>query len=75
MLLSGTIQDITERRQAEERLEFTQFALDSAAEEILFLKRDATVSFVNEAACDMLGYSRNELLQMNVCDFNPSLQL
>ena len=73
VLLSGTIQDITERRQAEEQLEFTQFALDSAAEAVFFLKRDATVAYVNDAACDMLGYSRDELLKMTVCDFNPSL--
>ena len=71
--LSGTIQDITERWRAEERLEFTQFALDSAAEAVFFLRRDSSVSYVNDAACDLLGYARDELLSMTVCDFNPSL--
>ncbi len=71
--LSGTIQDITERRRAEEKLEFTQFALDSAAEAVLFLRRNSSVAYVNDAACDLLGYSRDELLSMTVCDFNPLL--
>ena len=71
--LSGTIQDITERWRAEERLEFTQFALDSAVEAVFFLRRDSSVSYVNDAACDLLGYARDELLSMTVCDFNPSL--
>ena len=73
IFLRGTIQDITDRRIAEQRLEFTQFALDSAAEAVFFLKRDASVSYVNDAACELLGYARDELLRMNVCDFNPSL--
>ena len=40
--LSGTIQDITERRLAEEKLEFTQFALDSAAEAVFFCNYPGT---------------------------------
>ena len=29
---------------------------------------------MNDAACDLLGYSRDELLSMTVCDFNPALR-
>ena len=73
LLLRGTIQDISERRKAEAQLEFTQFALDGAADAVFFLKRDSRVVYVNQAACDLLGYSRDELLTMTVCDFNPTL--
>jgi PAS domain S-box-containing protein len=67
----GTGIDITERKQAEEALRLTQFSVDHAAEGVFWLGRDARFFYANEAARRMLGYSREQLLSMNVHDINP----
>jgi len=65
------IVDITERKQAEEALRFTQFSVDRATDSIFWTTRDARFFNVNEAACWKLGYTRDELLSMKVHDIDP----
>jgi PAS domain S-box-containing protein len=52
--------------QAKHRLEITQHALDRSADAVLWVERDATFSYANESACRLLGYTRNELLNLSV---------
>jgi PAS domain S-box-containing protein len=70
-LLSIT-RDITERVQAEEALRFTQFAIDHTADGAFWMTEDARFFYVNEAACQALGYSRTELREMTVYDIDPA---
>ncbi|MFQ5422650.1 MAG: PAS domain S-box protein [Phycisphaerae bacterium] len=70
----GTAFDITERRQAEEALRLTQFAIDHASEAAFWVRPDGRFFYVNEAACRWLGYSREELLRMGVPDIDPRYQ-
>ena len=63
--------DITERKQAENALRFTQFSVDHAADAAFWMGPDAKFMYVNEAACRSLGYSREELLTMSVHDIDP----
>jgi PAS domain S-box-containing protein len=57
--------DITKRREAEKRLEFTQYAVDNAADAVLWVRpTDGGLEYVNKAACQNLGFEREELLQM-----------
>ncbi len=65
------IRDITERKRAEEALRLTQFSVDSAADAILWVDSDARFTYVNEAACRSLGYTRDELLSLTVHDIDP----
>ncbi|MEN8126619.1 MAG: PAS domain S-box protein [Planctomycetota bacterium] len=69
--LFGVARDITERKLAEQRLRFTQFAVDHTGEAAYWTDSDARFVYVNEAACRSLGYTREELLTMSVFDFNP----
>lgn len=70
--LYQTVQrELAERRQAEERLRLTQFAVDQAGEAIFFITSEARFSYVNEVACRSLGYSRQELQAMTVHDIDP----
>ncbi|OPY25405.1 MAG: sensory histidine kinase AtoS [Methanocella sp. PtaU1.Bin125] len=63
--------DITERRRTEEALRFTQFSVDKAADEVYWIDRDGRFSYVNEAACRALEYTREELLRLKIYDINP----
>jgi len=67
------VRDISERKQAEERLQLTQFTLDHAPDAIYWMEPDGRFVYVNDAACEMLGYTREELLLMGVKDIDPSL--
>jgi PAS domain S-box-containing protein len=66
------IEDITERRRAEDALRFTQFAVDKTIDQAFWMTEDAHFFYVNEAACHTLGYSREELLKMSVPDIGPT---
>ncbi len=63
--------DITERKQAEEALRLTQFAVDRAGDMIFWLDFEGRLLYVNEASCRRMGYSREELLHMTVFDIDP----
>ncbi|MCD4688812.1 MAG: PAS domain S-box protein [Desulfuromonadaceae bacterium] len=64
--------DITERKQKEEALHFTQFAIDKTIDQAFWMTEDARLFYVNDAACHALGYSREELLQMSIPDIGPT---
>ena len=64
-------QDITERMRAEERSRLTQFAVDRASDAVFWLGPDARFVYANDAATQLLGYSREELLSMRVPDVCP----
>jgi PAS domain S-box-containing protein len=66
-------QELAERRRAEETLRFTQFAIDRISDAAFWMGSDARFTYVNDAACRTLGYSRQELLTMTVHDINPDL--
>jgi PAS domain S-box-containing protein len=65
----GTIQDITERKLAEEALKESEekfraiFENNSAA--IAIIDPDTTISMVNNAYCQMGGYSKQEVIGMS----------
>jgi PAS domain S-box-containing protein len=62
--------DITRRKQLEEKLLLTQFTLDRAADMIFWVAPDGHFTYVNIAACRVLGYTREELLTMAVFDMS-----
>jgi PAS domain S-box-containing protein len=60
-----------ERKRVEEALRLTQFAIDRAADAIFWVDSEARFLYFNEAACQLLGYSREQLLNMRVYDLDP----
>lgn len=63
--------DVTDRIMAEQVLRFTQFAIDHTSEEVYWINEKGRFVYVNDAACEVLGYSRDELLKMMVSDIDP----
>jgi PAS domain S-box-containing protein len=60
----GLARDVSARQQTEESLLLTRFSLDSAPESALWIKEDGTFSYVNRAACSLLGYTHAALIQL-----------
>lgn len=69
----GVLLDITLRKQMENSLRLTQFIYDEAPIGIWRMGESGEILDVNEKGCISLGYSREELCQMRVFDFAPSL--
>jgi PAS domain S-box-containing protein len=62
--------DITRRRQIQESLRLTQFALDEFSDSAIWTAPDGKIVYVNETTCRRLGYSRGELLAMHIWDID-----
>ncbi|MEY4705684.1 MAG: hypothetical protein RL042_1889 [Nitrospirota bacterium] len=65
-------QDITERRHAEAALQESdrryRFLMEEASDGIVALDRDGYFSMANSKACEMFGYTREELLKLHLKD-------
>ena len=73
----GVARDISEhRREIDETIEHlrqTQFAMDRVGIAIHWVDaHTGRLRYVNEAACTLLGYTRDELLAMSVPDIDPN---
>src|SRR5258706_14870199 len=71
-VIVAVVRDVTERRAAEEELRRFRLAMDNSADMIVLVDRE-TMRFVdvNETACRLLGYSKEEMLRMGPQDVLP----
>lgn len=65
------INDISERKAAEERLRLTQFAVDSSSIAFQWVASDGRILGCNRRAHESLGYTREEFIGSHVWDFDP----
>ncbi|HET7763658.1 MAG TPA: EAL domain-containing protein [Burkholderiales bacterium] len=72
-VIVSVARDITERLATEEMLRRFRVAMDNSADMIVLIDR-ATMRFIdmNNTACRLLGYTREELLQMGPQDVLPT---
>ena len=75
VLMRGTVQDITERKLADEELRITQSVIDHAPDYIIWVNQDGRIVYANGAACREYGYSKDEMLELLVKDINPAATL
>ena len=65
--ISAELQQVRKQlANTQEELRLRRFAVDVAAEAMFTLRPDGHLLEVNQTACDRLGYTRDELLKMNV---------
>lgn len=57
--------------EEKENLQRFHFALDNSADAIYWFTFDTRFFYVNDAACAMLGYTKEELLNMKLSDIDP----
>ena len=63
--LVGTLQDITERRLAEDELRKLSVAVEQSAECIVITDVHGCIEYVNQAFVELTGYSREEVMGAN----------
>jgi len=69
----GIAHDITQRRFLEEHLQLTQFSVEKATVPIFWVDAvSGGMFYVNEAACESLGYTKEELTQLGIVDIDPN---
>jgi PAS domain S-box-containing protein len=73
--LLGITRDVTERHEAEEKLRRSEQRyrelLEQAADGIFLRDESGNFLMANAAVCEMLGYTRDELLRLNILDTYP----
>jgi diguanylate cyclase (GGDEF)-like protein/PAS domain S-box-containing protein len=73
-VLIGLGLDITEQRESyravQALLKRNQVLMQNALEGIYILDSEGNLVEVNDAFCSMLGYTRDEIMQLNVADWN-----
>jgi PAS domain S-box-containing protein len=67
-----SLKDVTDRQRAEEQLQKSEhkyrMLIEQAADGIVLLDRELNLVDVNSTACEMTGFTREELLKLNAVD-------
>jgi two-component system, cell cycle sensor histidine kinase and response regulator CckA len=69
-LLFSVIHDVTEKKNREKELYFMKLAVDKSEDSAFWIDSTGKLFYVNESAYKNLGYTREELLNMTVSDFD-----
>lgn len=70
-LWHGIMLDISERKQAQWRMELLERAINQSNEGFFLINEQTRFVDVNDAACRSLGYTREELLRLTPPDISP----
>ncbi len=68
----GLCRDITEQKAAQKELLLLGMALNNTTEAI-YIMINADIVQVNDGACNMLGYTHEELTSMSILDIDPHI--
>jgi len=71
--LVGAVQDITELRQVESALSLAQHSAQPSGDAVFWIDSTGRMVFVNDYMCELLGYTRDELLGLSLFEVDASL--
>ncbi|GEM_PF-1599669 len=69
-MFNGMLSEIQER---DDRLRFIQYSVDHMQDAIFWADSEANIVSANRKACDLMGYTKEEILSMTLYDFYPKL--
>jgi len=72
--LAQKIRQAVRQYQAEEKMQMMKFSIDHAAEGILWIAPEGTITYVNDAAATLLDTPHDQLLGMNLQVFWPGIR-
>lgn len=67
--------NLEQKSYEQHRLTILELFLDRIKDEILLVTEEGHLMYINQQASRVLGYSRKELLAMNICDIDPNYHL
>ena len=67
-----SIRDVTAHRQTVEMLELAKFSIDNSMDAAYWVGPDSQCLYVNQRACDVLGYTRKEFSALHIHDVDPN---
>ena len=60
------------RGRTEETIDLLQRSIDIASDAVFWMDNEARFTYVNQSACNSVGFTRDELLKMTLFDINSS---
>ncbi|MFW5933043.1 MAG: PAS domain S-box protein [Candidatus Hadarchaeota archaeon] len=69
----GSVQDITERKESEKKLRFQAQLLDQVENAVIATDLDGKITYWNEKAEELYGWSEEEVIGENILDVTPSM--
>lgn len=67
------IRKVEHRKDRDHRIQLMEFSLDQMLDSALWIDKDASIIFANDATCRNLGYAHDELINMSIYDIDPSV--
>ncbi len=67
----GVAHDITQQKRDQRMLQMMKFSIDHMGDKVTWIDSEARIMYANIAACESLGYSREEMHRLRVPDFDP----
>jgi PAS domain S-box-containing protein/putative nucleotidyltransferase with HDIG domain len=71
-VVEALIRDITYQKKMEKKILFNQFVLDHMSNPVFWITPEGKIDYVNQAAVDVLDYSKEELLNSAIFDIDDN---
>jgi len=68
----GFFTDVTERKEHERSLRLMRFVMERTADTVFFVGEDGHIRYANPAACQKLGYDKEEFERLAIWDIDPT---
>lgn len=69
-LILALVRDISKRKEMDRQLRLMQFSIDKAVDPVFWISPSAEILYVNDAACQTLGFDRDKLIGQTIPDID-----
>ena len=68
--VASLVNDVTEQKQLEEEFRLFRYTIENSADAVFWINTEGGFDYVNLQACNSLGYTAEELMQLHTWDIN-----